>query len=161
MRKFEMQTKVAELSAETIQSFAKDVLDGKVDHYLKSQDIPESNDKSVKVVVGKTFKEMVLDSNKAVFLKYYAPWCGHCKKLAPVWEKVADNLVNSDVEIAIFDATANEAENQWAVKSYPTLVYYPRGADKAGVKYDGKRDEASILQWLQEKGHGSSHKDEL
>jgi protein disulfide-isomerase A1 len=60
-------------------------------------------------VVGTTFEAIVMDSSKDVLVKYYAPWCGHCKSLAPVWEELGQHYAdNSDLVIAKFDATANE-----------------------------------------------------
>lgn len=63
----------------------------------------------MKVVVGKNFREVVLDNDKDVLVEFYAPWCGHCKKLAPIYEELAEKLAhNTNIVIAKCDATANE-----------------------------------------------------
>lgn len=83
-----------------------------------------------------------MDTNKAVFVKYYAPWCGHCKKIAPIWEELGDSFKSrDDVVIAEFDATVNEAEGV-NVRGYPTLIFY--GKDNTPVTYDGERDLESM-----------------
>ena len=43
-------------------------------------------------VVGKNFDEIVNDEGKDVLIEFYAPWCGHCKNLAPVYEEVAEKV---------------------------------------------------------------------
>lgn len=60
---------------------------GKLEATIKSEDPPEKNDGPVKVVTAKTFDEIVRSGND-VLLEFYAPWCGHCKSLAPIYEKV-------------------------------------------------------------------------
>jgi len=53
-----------------------------------------------------------MDSTKDVLVKYYAPWCGHCKALAPTWLELANDLQNVDnLVIAKMDATANEVKD--------------------------------------------------
>ena len=44
-------------------------------------------------VVGKSFDEVVYDPSKNVFVLFYAPWCGHCKHLAPTYSQLADVFV--------------------------------------------------------------------
>lgn len=105
-----------------------------------------------------------MDPTKDVFVKYYAPWCGHCKKLAPVWEELGEKFKdNKDMVIAKFDATANEAEGV-NIRGYPTLIFYPKG-DKSGINYDGDRDIEGFSKWLAEKaspaGEAEVAKDDL
>jgi thiol-disulfide isomerase/thioredoxin len=38
----------------------------------------------------------VMDSNKDVFVEYYAPWCGWCKELAPIWDTVGSAFEGID-----------------------------------------------------------------
>ena len=102
------------------------------------------------MLVGKNFNQIVNNEEHDVLVKYYAPWCGHCKKLAPVWEDLANDL--SDVHglvIAKFDATANEVDGV-EIRGYPTLKFYPKD-NKKGVDYDGERDLDSFKTWLKEK----------
>jgi thiol-disulfide isomerase/thioredoxin len=58
--------------------------------HLKSEATPASNDVPVKIITGNTWDEIVGDSSKDVLVKYYAPWCGHCKTLAPLWTELGE-----------------------------------------------------------------------
>jgi len=98
------------LTTEKVGEWINSILDGTAKAHLKSEAIPETNDKPVKKIVGLQFEEIAKDKTKDVFVKFYAPWCGHCKKLAPIWEELAEFYKDiEDIVIADFDATANEA----------------------------------------------------
>lgn len=167
MKKYQSETPCADLTVDIIGKFADDVLSGAIKPHLKSAAVPEDNSGPVTVVVGTEFEKLVMDPTKDVLVKYYAPWCGHCKALAPVWEELGTHFAdNQNIVIAKFDATENEAEGV-NVSSYPTLIFYPRD-NKAGVPFDGGRELEPLKTWLNENapslkegGAGGAAHDEL
>jgi len=88
-----------------------------------------------------------LDSTKDVLVEFYAPWCGHCKALAPKLENFAKAIKGyKSFVIAKVDATANEIPGV-EIEGYPTLKFYP-AKNKTPVDYDGGRDEAGLLEFF-------------
>eukprot|EP00306_Pavlova_sp_CCMP459_P012658 CAMPEP_0185192376 /NCGR_PEP_ID=MMETSP1140-20130426/18238_1 /TAXON_ID=298111 /ORGANISM="Pavlova sp., Strain CCMP459" /LENGTH=328 /DNA_ID=CAMNT_0027759121 /DNA_START=39 /DNA_END=1023 /DNA_ORIENTATION=+ len=73
------------------------------------------------------------------FVKFYAPWCGHCKKLAPTWEELATKLEadGSNVKVGKVDVTQSRGlGDRFKVRGFPTLIYF---ADGQMYKYKGAR----------------------
>lgn len=93
--------------------------------------------------------EALLDPSSAqgpVFVKYYAPWCSHCKRLAPTWKDLASNLRNK-VNVVEFncDASENKAKcRSEGIAGYPTLIFY-QGGEKA--EYRGGRTLAQMEEF--------------
>lgn len=83
-----------ELTSDSIEQHVDQYIAGKLQPQLKSEAIPASQDEPVYVVVGKTFDEVVLDDSKDVFIEFYAPWCGHCKRLKPTWDSLGERYAN-------------------------------------------------------------------
>lgn len=107
-----------------------------------SSDVLEINDDN--------FDETVMKDNKSVWLlELYAPWCGHCKALTPIWEDVATKLKNK-VKVAKIDATVSVSlAAKFSVKGYPTLILLPSGEKSisAGIPYNGPRKSESIVSF--------------
>ncbi len=66
---------------------------GKLEKTVKSEPVPASNNGPVKVLVAEQFDELVTNSGKFVLIEFYAPWCGHCQSLAPVYEQARSCLL--------------------------------------------------------------------
>ena len=95
------------------------------------------------------YEKVVLDKKKDVFVMFHAPWCGHCKALAPKWEELANELEEvENLVIGKMDYTANEVDSV-TVNSYPTLIFYPSNKKKKGITYEGnERTEDAFIEWL-------------
>ncbi len=149
MKKFKIQSK--EVTEATLSAFIKAHKAGELLVDLKSEDIPASQSEPVFVLVAKQYEEIVKkDGHKNVLLEVYAPWCGHCKKLAPIYDELAkkykkfDNLI-----IAKMDGTLNEVEDL-NIEGFPTLKFFPAGSNEI-VDYDGARDLEGLSSFLEEK----------
>ena len=140
-------------TAESGTAFINAATDGTYTNYLKSEPIPENNDGPVTTLVAKNFEDIVYSTEKDVFVEFYAPWCGHCKKLNPIWDELGDSLADSDhVVIAKVDATANTLPKEINVKGYPTLIWFPAGgAGSEQVTFNGERDLESLTKFVVEK----------
>lgn len=87
-------------------------------------------------------------ANKDTFVKFYAPWCGHCQKLAPIWDDLAAEFENDDsVTVAKLDCTVSSALCQeHGVKGYPTLAYFRNG--KKAEDYRGARTLKELTDFV-------------
>jgi len=149
-------------NAEEVGSHVNAVLSGGLKPTLKSEaSTPEDTLSDVVVLRGTTFNDIVLNNKKDVLVEFYAPWCGHCKKLAPTWDELGAHFrSNENVVIAKMDATANEIEVPGVnVKGFPTLYFFP-GDTKQPTKYEGGRELDDFIGYLEEHATNIKH-DEL
>lgn len=135
-------------SVDSLEQFVKDFDAGKLEPHLKSEEVPSDNSGPVKVAVGKNFDELVTNSKKDVLVEFYAPWCGHCKKLAPTYEELGTALKDEPtVEIVKMDATANDVPSTFEVHGFPTIYWYPSGTKKP-KKYEGGRELQDFISFI-------------
>eukprot|EP00008_Paramoeba_atlantica_P005139 CAMPEP_0201483964 /NCGR_PEP_ID=MMETSP0151_2-20130828/8161_1 /ASSEMBLY_ACC=CAM_ASM_000257 /TAXON_ID=200890 /ORGANISM="Paramoeba atlantica, Strain 621/1 / CCAP 1560/9" /LENGTH=190 /DNA_ID=CAMNT_0047867367 /DNA_START=30 /DNA_END=602 /DNA_ORIENTATION=- len=103
-------------------------------------------------LTGDNFDE-TLDSGKHVFVKFFAPWCGHCKRMKPDWDQLmADYQDASSVVIAEVDCTEQESLcSDIGVRGYPTIKYWNAGAAKADASdYNGGREFDAMKTFVDE-----------
>nr|XP_045727458.1 protein disulfide-isomerase A2 [Mirounga angustirostris] len=141
------------VTAASITTFCHAVLGGHVKPYLLSQEVPPNWDqRPVKTLVGKNFEQVAFDETKNVFIKFYAPWCTHCKDMAAAWEALAEKYKDhEDIIIAELDATANELEG-FPVHGFPTLKYFPAGPGRKVIEYKSTRDLETFSKFLDNGG---------
>ena len=105
-----------EFDMESSKDFLTQLEAGNVEPWIKSEPVPDNSAAGVKVAVAKNFDELVGKSEKDVLVEFYAPWCGHCKKLTPIYDELGEKMANEDVEIVKMDATANDVPPEFDVK---------------------------------------------
>jgi protein disulfide-isomerase A6 len=99
------------------------------------------------------FDQVVLKSGKPTLVEFFAPWCGHCKTLAPVYEELATvfDFAKDKVQIAKVDADAErDLGKRFGIQGFPTLKWFDGKSDKP-ADYNGGRDLEALSSFISEK----------
>ena len=116
----------------------------------KADETPRENS-DVLILTSKTFDEE-LKKNKFMMVKFYAPWCGHCRHLAPIWEDFA-TAAKKDAKpyrVAKLNADAErEFARKFGIRGYPTVMFVQEG--KEPVKFTGARTVEEFTKFADEK----------
>lgn len=88
-----------------------------------------------------------------VAVEFYAPWCGHCKKLEPEWAKAAAELEKQGINVVLAKADATAKSNfplntQYNIRGYPTIKLFKKGNVEKPCAYNGPRDYKGIVKYF-------------
>ncbi|KZV44823.1 thioredoxin family protein [Dorcoceras hygrometricum] len=130
---------IAEFALQQIKALLKERLNGK-----STGGSSQKSEASESVELNsRNFDELVLKSKELWIVEFFAPWCGHCKKLAPEWKKAATNL-KGQVKLGHVDCDAEKSlMSRYNVQGFPTILVF--GADKdSPFPYEGARSASAI-----------------
>lgn len=108
---------------------------------------------SVLDLIPDNFDKIVRSSGKPAMVEFFAPWCGHCKNLAPVWEELAQKFAFAEDKVSIGKVDADEHKElgrRFGVQGFPTLKWFD-GKSDTPIDYDGGRDLDSLSAFIVEK----------
>lgn len=144
------------ITKKSFTKFVEDFASGKLEPSVRSAPIPDEKDQGpVYTVVGKNYDDLVLNNDKDVLVEFYAPWCGHCKNLAPIYEQLGglyynDSDFSKKVTVAQVDHTANDVPDD--IMGYPTLKLFPAGKKSEPIEFEGSRTLEGLANFIKENG---------
>ncbi|CAH9072766.1 unnamed protein product [Cuscuta epithymum] len=122
-----------------IRELLKDRLDGKTAGGSSQKSEPSASIE----LNSKNFDDLVLKSKELWIVEFFAPWCGHCKKLAPEWKKAANSL-KGKVKLGHVDCDAEKSlMSRFNVQGFPTILVFGTDKDQP-VPYNGARTASAI-----------------
>ncbi|KAK6348936.1 hypothetical protein TWF730_009697 [Orbilia blumenaviensis] len=142
-------------SARTLEAMSKYITD-KTGIKLKGAAAPKKEPVSpVKTLTDSNFEGIANDPAKGVFVKFYAPWCGYCKMLAPIYEQLATTFARES-SVVIAEVNCDETSSKvtcakYNVESYPTLKYFPSGGSSKPIPHSGGRELENLVEYINEK----------
>lgn len=93
----------------------------------------------------------ILEEFNYILIEFYAPWCGHCQRLAPAYTEAAKTLAakGSNIKLAKVDATKDPTSaSDYGVSGYPTIFFFINGTK---IDFNGDRTKEAIIGWVEKK----------
>jgi protein disulfide isomerase len=98
------------------------------------------------IVLTDTNMGVALKQYDLLLVEFYAPWCGHCKKLAPEYSAAALELAENNVKLGKVDCTVSKKLHQrYSIEGFPTMYFFKYGKK---ITYTGGNKKDSIVQWV-------------
>ncbi|CDW74310.1 disulfide isomerase [Stylonychia lemnae] len=107
----------------------------------------------VLIATSQNIDKIIAHFNGTFLLELYAPWCGHCKRLQPLYNAAAQKLSAQENPIQLVKGNAADDRSlgmRYGLRSYPTIVFLKNGIV---YKYTGARTEEGIIAWLSQRTH--------
>ncbi|KAL9653404.1 hypothetical protein ABK040_002040 [Willaertia magna] len=152
--KYSFPTRITSLDKATIKQWLKDVLDGKATKMVKSEERPENDEYHGKVglkkLVCNSFNDLVLNNDNDVFVDLYADWCGPCRMVAPMIEKVAAVLKDEPkIVVCKMNTDLNDYEEKFFPEGgIPNIKLFKADDKQNPIKFTGSRTASAILKFL-------------
>ncbi|MBU3806452.1 MAG: thioredoxin [Candidatus Fournierella pullistercoris] len=96
-------------------------------------------------VTTQNFEQTVLQSDKPILVEFTAPWCGYCRRLAPVLERMKDEPDMPDIGVIDIDQQPALAE-RYFVDTIPTLLLFQNGNPGPALVAPGTASQ--IKNWI-------------
>jgi len=98
-------------------------------------------------LTSQNFTHVVNKTGIPVIVDFWASWCGPCKMMAPVFEKVTHNLEPKARFAKLNTEVSQNIATQYGIRSIPTLIIFKQGQEVA--RQAGAMDQSSLIQFIQ------------
>lgn len=136
------------ITKEAISEFLKNFFSGMAKRFYKKSPIPIYRDGVVRKISGDIWEEEIIQNEDFVFVMFYAPWCGHCKKFMPKWIEFGLRTFKMEhFRVGMIDGSSNEIPGI-EVSGFPTLFLFKKNKKDSGIKFEGKRTVEGLREFV-------------